>query len=108
MEKHIPVVGEHLYTYTPCGDGWVSSVRNPYTVIYVNRQKTECIVRAAGMKFPYPRYYDTLPTGFFEDPLGKTKKFRWSEKKQRWQESPAGSYPEVAVFGHWDYQPYLN
>jgi len=108
MEKHIPFIGEKLYTYTPCSDGWVSMVHNPYTVIAVNEKATECIVQEAGMVFPYPRYFDTLPTRIFEDPNGRTKKFRWSEKKQRWQESPCGSYPEVAVFGRWDYQPYLN
>lgn len=43
-----------------------------------------------------------------DDPNGKRKNFRWSEKKQRWQESPAGSYPEVAVFGQWDFFPYLD
>ena len=43
--KHIPTVGEHLYTYTPCSSYWVSSVRNPYTVDEV--KGNTIIVRAA-------------------------------------------------------------
>ena len=106
MSKHIPTVGEHLYTYTPCSDYWVSSVRNPYTVASVNGNT--CTIRAARPVFYGVRYYDTLPDEIVDNPDGKLKTLRWSEKKQRWQESPAGSYPEVAVFGEWDFAPYLN
>ena len=104
--KHIPVVGEHLYIYTPCSDYWVSMVRKPYTVASVNGNVIT--IRAARCCFWGHVYYDTLPDKIVDDPNGATLKFRWSEKKQRWQESPAGSYPRVAVFGEWDYQPYLN
>ena len=104
--KHIPVVGKRLYTYTPCSDCWVRDVRNPYTVESV--KGNTCVIRAAGLIFRGPRYYDTLPDEIRDDPNGKRMTLRWSEKKQRWQESPAGSYPEVAVFGRWDYAPYLN
>jgi hypothetical protein len=104
--KHIPTEGERLYTYTPCSDMWVSDVRDPWTVESVNGNT--CVIRAARLVFSGPRYYDTLPDRIVDDPNGKTLKLRWSEKKQRWQESPAGSYPRVAVFGAWDYSPYLN
>ena len=104
--KHIPVVGEHLYTYTPCSDMWVSDVRNPYTVESV--RGNVCTIRAARPVFNGPRYYDTLADDIVDDPNGRRMTMRWSEKKQRWQESPAGSYPQVAVFGAWDFQPYLN
>lgn len=104
--KHIPVVGERLYTYTPCSDMWVSMVRKPYTVDSV--KGNVCVIRAAHPIFNGPCYYDTLPDAIVDDPNGQKMTLRWSEKKQRWQESPAGSYPRVAVFGAWDYQPYLN
>ena len=104
--KHIPTVGEQLYLYTPCSDMWVAMVRKPFTVDSV--KGNVCVIRAAKPVFNGPQYYDTLPDDIVDDPNGKRMTMRWSEKKQRWQESPAGSYPRVAVFGAWDYQPYLN
>lgn len=104
--KHIPTVGEKLYVYTPCSDYWVRSVHYPYTVEEVNGNT--CIIRRAKEIYYGVRYYDTLPNEIVDDPNGRKMKLRWSEKKQRWQESPAGSYPYVAVFGDWDYTPYLN
>ena len=106
--KHIPTVGEQLYTYTPCNDMWVSDVRKPWTVESVNKTGTVCVVRAARPVFLGTVYYDTLPNRIEDDPNGQRMTMRWSEKRQRWQESPAHSYPRVAVFGRWDYAPYLN
>lgn len=103
-----PTVGEKLYLYTPCNDYYVRMVRNPYTVESIGKTGTTCVVRAAQPVFYGPVYYDTLPDHIVDDPNGKHIKLRWSEKKQRWQETPAGSYPHAAVFGAWDYQPYLN
>ncbi len=104
--KHIPTVGEHLYTYTPCNMYYVRAIRNPYTVESV--KGNTIVIREAEPVFYGLRYYDTLPDEIRDNPNGKKKTFRWSEKKQRWQESPCGSYPEVAVFGEWDYFPYLD
>lgn len=104
--KHNPTVGEHLYIYTPCNDYWVESVRKPFTVHEV--RGNVITIREAEAVFNGPQYFDSLPDGIIDNPNGRQLKFRWSEKKQRWQESPAGSYPRVAVFGKWDYQPYLN
>lgn len=106
--KHIPTIGERLYTYTPCSDHWVSDVRNPWTVESVNKTNTVCVIRAANPVFNGPCYYNSLPDYIEDDPNGKRIKMRWNEKRQRWQESPASSYPRVAVFGSWDYYPYLN
>lgn len=105
--KHNPTVGEHLYIYTPCNDYWVESVRKPYTVHEV-RGNVITIREARPCFYSGKVYYDSLPDAIVDNPNGRQLKFRWSEKKQRWQESPAGSYPRVAVFGEWDYQPYLN
>lgn len=105
--KYIPKVGDKLFTYTPCSNMWVSDVRKPWTVETVVGENM-IIVREAKAVFLGARYYDTLPDYIEDDLSGKRMKMRWSEKHQRWQESPAGSYPKVAVFGKWDYQPYLN
>ena len=104
--KHNPVVGEHLYIYTPCNAYYVQAVRNPYTVDAVNGNVLT--IREARPVFCGPRYYDTMPDAIVDDPQGRKLTFRWSEKKQRWQESNAGSYPRVAVFGKWDFFPYLD
>ena len=58
--KHIPTIGEQLYTYTPCSNMWVSDVRNPYTVESV--KGNVCVIRAARPVFSGPVYYDSLPT----------------------------------------------
>ena len=104
--KYIPEVNEKLYLYTPCNNYWVEMVRKPYTVDSVDGNT--CIVRQAKAIFNGAQYYDSLPDKIVDDPYGRRMKLRWSEKKGRWQESPAGGYPRVAVFGEWDYQPYLN
>ena len=105
--KYVPTVGEKLYIHTPCNAYYVNAVRDPYTVESV--KGNTMVIRAARPVFNGPRYYDTLPDSIEDDPNGRRKTFRWSEKKQRWQESPAGSYPKVAVFGAgWDFFPYLD
>lgn len=106
--KHIPFVGEHLYVRQRTGNMWVDEVHRPYTVKEILGEN-RIIIQAAKCNFPEPRYYDTLPTSIEEDTNGRTMMLRWSEKKQRWQESPHyDSYPYFGVFGEWDYQPYLN
>lgn len=104
--KYEPKIGDKLYTYSPSTGYWCSMVRDPWTVVEV--KGNTCTVQACKLLFRGPRYYNSLPYAICEDPEGKLLKLRWSEKKQRWQESPATSYPRVAVFGGWDYQPYLN
>ena len=104
--KAIPTVGDRLYTYTPSTLYYVRACRDPWTVISVKGDT--CIVQEARLVFNGPRYFNTLPDEITEDPFGKTMKLRWNEKHQRWQESPAGSCPRVAVFGQWVYFPYLD
>lgn len=104
--KYEPKVGDHLYLRRYTSDYWVNRVRSPYTVIAV--KGNTCTVQRAKCLFSGPVYYDSLPYAIVEDPEGRTLKLRWSEKKQRWQESPADSYPLVAVFGEYVYEPYLN
>lgn len=104
--KYVPKVGDRLYTYTPCNSYYVNAVKKPWTVIEV--RGNVCIVQAAECIFEPPVYYDTLPVSIVADPSGRTMKLRWSEKYQRWQESPNQGYPRVAVFGEYEYYPYLD
>lgn len=105
--KHVPTIGEKLYTYTPCNMYYVNAVRNPYTVESV--KGNTITVRAAKPVFLGARYYDTMPDYIVDDADGKRMTMRWSEKNQRWQESPNKyGYPKVAVFGEWDFFPYLD
>ena len=104
--KHIPTVNEKLYVYMPSSYYYVNAVRDPYTVEFV--KGNTCIIREARPVFTGPRYFNSMPDYIEDDPQGKRMTLKWSEKKQRWQESPAGSCPHVAVFGAWDYFPYLD
>ena len=105
--KHIPIVGEHLYIYTPSTRYMVEMVRDPYTVDSVSANT--CTVREARLIFNGPRYFNTLADDIVDDPDGRKIKLRWSEKNQRWEETPKRyGCTHVAVFGRWDYQPYLD
>lgn len=107
MEKFIPEIGTKLYMYTPCNDMWVSDVRKPYTVVGYAGGKV--LVQACKLIFNGPRYYDTLPDRIEENPNGEVVALSWAGKKHRWQYNKYhDNCPEVAVFGEWDYQPYLN
>lgn len=99
-------VGTKLYLRQYTGNYWIDMVKDPYTVI--EAKGNYLIVQECELVFAGPRYYDTVADYIMENPNGRTVKLRWSEKKMRWQETPAGSYPRVAVFGSWRHQPYLN
>ncbi len=100
MSKHIPTVGEHLYMESVLGS------RIPYTVEEV--KGNVATIRQARCIFNGARYFNTLADDIVDDPYGTRMRVRWSEKKQIWQQTPAGSYPKVAVFGRWDYEPYYD
>ena len=107
MDKFYPEVGTKLYLWTPCNDSWVAMIRKPYTVI--GKEKRKVLIQRCKLIFNGVRYYDTLPDEIQEDPQGQVRKLSWAPKKCRWQvDENRSGYPEVAVFGEWDYQPYLN
>ena len=106
MEKGTHFVGEKCSVYTPCSNYWVSMCRTPYTVIAV--KENELTLQECTLVFYGDRYYNTVADEIIPNPNGRIMKVRWSEKKKRWQESPAGSYPKVPIFGIWEHQPYLN
>ena len=104
--KYEPKVGDKLYLRQRTGNYYVDICKHPATVIEV--KGNVITVQDCELVFAGPRYYDTLPDYIMENPNGKTMKLRWSEKYQRWQQTPADSYPLFAVFGSWQYQPYLD
>ena len=103
--KHF--VGEKATLYIPdARDYYVALCRTPYTVIGVS--ENELILQECKLYFYGDRYFDSVADEIVPDPSGRIMKVRWSARKQRWQESPAGSYPHVPIFGVWEHQPYLN
>lgn len=98
--------GDKLYLYTDCNLWTVRMVHRPYTVTEVKGNIAK--IREAKLVFHGVRYFDTLPDEIVPDPYGKEQKLRWNAKKNRWQVTPKKYDPEVAVFGRYDYQPYLD
>ena len=108
-EKYMPKVGDKLYVRQHTGRYYIDICKDPYTVFKI--EKNIVYIREAECIFPYPRYFNTLPTEIRDNPNGKVMKLKWSEKWQRWQETPARGdtkYAYFAVFGEWEYMPYLD
>jgi hypothetical protein len=104
-------VGTPLYLSQRTGDYWVDMVKKPYTVIDI--KPNEIIIQEALCVFNGPRYYDTLADDIVANPYGKVvtlKKSRAKKYKDQWvyHSYPGSTYPYVATFGAYDYQPYLN
>lgn len=104
-DKIYPAVVDHLYLQPKASSSYYASiVKRPYTVIAVS--KREITIQEAHCIFPQPRYYDTLPIGFEEDPNGEIVKLHWAPSIGKWQ--TGGAWPEYAYFGEWVYYPYLD
>jgi hypothetical protein len=98
-EKRYPEIGEHLYLAD-----WYCATRDPYTVIGISGGRV--IVQEARPVFYGVRYFNTLPDDIVADPSGRVLTLSYAPKKGVWKEK--GSYGREAVFGKWDYLPYLN
>lgn len=105
-EGNEPEIGMPLYTYKDCNLWTVSMVHNPYTVIA--KKGKRIVIQEARLIFNGVRYFNTLPDRIEADPNGKTKTLRYDSKKNRWVVTPKEYSAEVAVFGRYDYQPYLD
>lgn len=104
MDKFLPKVGDKLYLRQDTGNEWIDMVHKPYTVVKVSEDVI--VVQECKLIFYGTRYYDTLPDEIEEDPYGETKILHWDCKKGYWK---GNNYcRDIAVFGRWDYQPYLN
>lgn len=104
-------VGTKLYLRQRTGNYWVDMVKRPYTVIGVT--PTRVTIQEAECVFNGPRYYDSYPDTIRENPNGKVLELKLSKAKKYkglWIHSsyPGDTYPSFAVFGDWEYEPYLN
>lgn len=108
-----PEVGEHLYLRQCTGNSWVDSVKRPYTVIGVDKNKHIVTIQECELIFNGPRYYDTLADEIKANPNGRTMQLRFANAngyREKWIEKgrSTADYPLMAVFGQWVYEPYLN
>ena len=106
-QKWFPKVGDHLYLSQRTGNFYVDLVKNPYTVVEVTPQVVR--IRACKLIFNGPRYYDTIADEIQDDPNGEILDLHWAPKKQQWQiDKYHTGYPDIAFFGEWAHQPYLD
>jgi len=113
MPTYFPAVGEHLYLRQFTGNSWVDEVKRPYTVIGVDKKSNLVIIQECELVFNGQRYYDTVADEIREDPHGQVMVLRYANTKKypnRWVEKGVAlsDYPQVAVFGQWIHEPYLN
>lgn len=107
MDKEYPEIGTPLYLHQQTGNSWVDMCKYPYTVIGIESGKV--VVQEAECIFNGPRYYDTLADDIIPNPKGDILRLNWSSKYGRWQvDRYKTGYPQIAVFGSYQFQPYLN
>lgn len=107
MEKIFPKVGDKLYLRQFTRNDWVDMVKRPYTVIEVTDSKV--MIQECELVFNGPRYYDTLPDKIVEDKNGRIEELTWHPKRKMWgTKGREEDYPQYAVFGSWEFQPYLD
>ncbi len=125
MEKTNIKVGDKLYLRQFTGDSFVDMVKRPYTVVKVTKGR----VKVQSCKFIWPEYhccgdpytdcpdlegkrvqfYNSLPEIIEEDLNGELVDLTWHSKKGMWgTKGRDREYPEYAIFGKWEYMPYLN
>ncbi len=106
-EKTFPKVGDKCYLRQFTGSYYVDMVKYPYTVIEVTPTKVK--VQEAELIFNGPRYYDTVADDIRPDVFGQIKELTWHKKRGLWgTPGPESSYPEFAIIGEYDHQPYLD
>ena len=125
MEKTYPQIGDKLYLRQFTSNSWVNMVKRPYTVIGVTPTKVlvqECKLIApvyhcvGNPNLDMPElegqrvfFYDTVAESIEEDPNGRVQELTWHAKRGMW--GTAGrdqDYPQYAIFGKWEHQPYLD
>lgn len=124
-EKIFPKVGDKCYLRQFTGSYYVDSVKRPYTVIDVTPTKVvvqECkliapVYHCTGN--PYMDrpdlegqrvfFYDTVAEEILPDPNGQIKELTWHHKRGLWgTPGPESSYPQFAIIGKYEHQPYLD
>ena len=125
MEKTLPKIGDKLYLRQFTSSYYVNIVKRPYTVIGVTPTKVlvqECkliapVYHCVGN--PYldrPElegqrvfFYDTVAESIEEDPEGRIQELTWHAKRGLWgTKGRDEDYPQYAIFGKWEHQPYLD
>lgn len=124
-EKNYPKVGEKCYLRQFTGNCWVDEVKRPYTVIEVT--PTKVVVQECKMTPPVYHccgnphldvpelegqrvwFYDTVAEIIEEDPNGRTQELNWHSRRGLWG-TPGSDrdYPQYAIMGRWEHQPYLD
>lgn len=128
-EKVIPQIGDKLYLRQYTGNYMVDMVKRPYTVI--SASPTRVVVQACKLIYPVFKenpnwserekayykdmvgkrigFYDTVAESIEEDPTGRTEELTWHPRRGMWgTKGRESDYPEFAVFGNWEHQPYLD
>ena len=125
MEKFYPEAGTKLYLQQRTGDYFVDMVKTPYTVI--GRKGGKLLVQSCKLIAPVYHcvgdsrldrpdlegqrvfFYDTVAESIEPDPDGEVLELSWAPKRGRWQiDRYKTGYPEIANFGKYEHQPYLN
>lgn len=123
--KTYPKIGDKLYLRQYTGNYMVDMVKTPYTVVGIQGGKV--LVQACKLIAPVYHctgnpmmdrpdlegqrvfFYNTVAEKIEEDPNGEIVTLSWAPKKERWQiDKYHTGYPEVAIFGSWVHQPYLD
>lgn len=125
MDKVLPKVGDKLYLRQFTGNHMVDMVKYPYTVKEVTKSKVivqECkliapVYHCTGnphmdrpdLEGKRVFFYDTVAEKIEEDSNGETKELTWHPRKGMWgTKGREEDYPEYAIFGKWEHQPYLD
>lgn len=123
--KTYPKVGDQLYLRQFTGSYMIDMVKRPYTVVQVTPSKVviqECkliapIYHCTGnpmmdrpdLEGQRVFFYDTVAESIEEDKFGRREELTWHSKKGLWgTKGRDQDYPEYAIFGKWEHQPYLD
>lgn len=126
VEKTLPNIGDELYLRQFTGRYYVDIVKRPYTLIAVT--PTKVTVQEAQLIYPVFKYdpssmsdyykqfdgqrvafYDTVAEFIVPDPTGRIQELVWHSKRGLWgTPGPDSSYPEYAIIGKYEHQPYLD
>lgn len=118
--------GDQLYLRQFTGSYYIDIVKRPYTIIAITA--TGIYVQEAKLIFPVFHYepekmdeyykqfdgervcfYDTVAESIEPNPEGRIELLTWHPKRQMFgTKGPDSSYPEYAVFGKYEHQPYLD
>lgn len=125
-EKTFPKVGDQLYLRQFTGSHYIDMVKRPYTVINVENNKVT--IQSCELIYPvfhydpdrmseyYKEYdgkrvcfYDTVAESIIPDPNGRIEYLTWHSKKGLWGTKGSDKdYPQYAIFGKYEHQPYLD